>query len=69
MFTPSPGLWPGLIEDRQHRLRAAAHPRRDVARISGARVRLGHLLIALGSSLSGERAEQPSNRPALSRSA
>lgn len=69
MFTPSPGLWPGLIEDRQHRLRAAAHPRPDVARVGGMRVRLGHLLIAAGRTVSGERAEVPARPPALPRSA
>ena len=69
MFTPSPGLWPALIEDRQHRLRGAfdaGHP----ATRGGIRVRLGHLLIAAGSTLSGERVDVGAHRsPALSRSA
>lgn len=68
MFTPSPGLWPGLIDDRQHRLRSAARPRPDAARVSSVRLRLGHLLIAAGRSLSGERVEMPA-RPPLPRSA
>jgi hypothetical protein len=69
MFTPSPGLWPGLIEDRQHRLRSAAHPRPGALRVNSVRVRLGHLLIAAGRNLSGERVEMPARRPALPRSA
>jgi hypothetical protein len=69
MFTPSPGLWPGLIEDRQHRLRSAARPRPGSTRATSVRVRLGHLLIAAGRGLSGERVEMPARRPALPRSA
>jgi hypothetical protein len=68
MFTPSPGLWPGIIEDRQHRLRNAAHPRPDAGRATGVRVRLGHLLIAAGRNLSGERVDIPARHPALPRS-
>lgn len=67
MFSPSPGLWPGLIEERQHRFLRSARPRR--AERPGMRVVLGHLLIAAGSSLSGERVELPPRRPALPRSA
>ena len=69
MFTPSPGLWPGIIEDRQHRLRSAARPRPDAVHVASVRVRLGHLLIAAGRNLSGERVEVPARHPALPRSA
>lgn len=69
MFTPSPGLWPGIIEDRQHRLRSAARPRQDAVHAASVRVRLGHLLIAAGRNLSGERVEVPARHPALPRSA
>lgn len=67
MFSPSPGLWPGLIEARQERLRGAAQPRRGPAPAS-LRVRIGHLLIAAGSTLSGERVERTARRRALPRS-
>jgi hypothetical protein len=69
MFSPSPGLWPGIIEDRQHRLRSSARPRPDTGRVTSVRVRLGHLLIAAGRDLSGERVEVPARQPALPRSA
>lgn len=68
MFSPSPGLWPGLITARQDRLRGSAQIRRSHAP-GRLRVRLGHLLIAAGSTLSGERVERPARRPAFPRSA
>lgn len=68
MFTPSPGLWPGLIEERQHRMRPAPRQRGSAVH-SGVRVRIGHLLIAAGSTISGDRVELRHRRPALSRSA
>jgi hypothetical protein len=68
MFTPSPGLWPGLIEARQRRMRPDPRRRRGAAH-AGLRVRIGHLLIAAGSMLSGDRVEQRHQRPALPRSA
>jgi hypothetical protein len=71
MFTPSPGLWPSLIEDRQHRMRGAVRRSQHTAHAAhtGVRVRLGHLLISAGSTLSGDRVELPAHRPALPRSA
>jgi hypothetical protein len=68
MFTPSPGLWPGLIEARQHRMRGAGRRRHRTAG-PGIRVRIGHLLIATGSMLSGDRVDLASRRPIASRSA
>jgi hypothetical protein len=67
MFTPSPGLWPGLIEARQHRMRGAGRDDRTAG--PGIRVRIGHLLIATGSMLSGDRVELARHRPIASRSA
>ena len=43
-----------VIRDRQERMRATPHP---AAPRTGMRVRIGHALIALGTSLSGERAQ------------
>jgi hypothetical protein len=67
MFTPSPGLWPGLIEARQDRMRGAGRRHQRTAG-TGIRVRIGHLLIATGSMLSGDRVELASRRPIASRS-
>jgi hypothetical protein len=47
-----------VIRDRQERMRATPHP---AAPRIGMRVRIGHALIALGTSLSGE--PMPSARP------
>jgi hypothetical protein len=68
MFMPSPGLWPEIIADRQDRMRSAARPRK-ATRPGSLRVRAGHLLIAAGRSLSGERVEMPARTPAIPRSA
>jgi hypothetical protein len=68
MFSPSPGLWPGLIEDRRRRLSRMA-PSRQPASARRIRVAVGHLLIAVGGALSGERVESAPRRPALPRSA
>jgi hypothetical protein len=43
-----------VIRDRQERMRATPHP---AAPRTGMRVRIGHALIALGISVSGERAQ------------
>ncbi|MCV0403524.1 MAG: hypothetical protein K5924_07405 [Chloroflexi bacterium] len=55
MLPPNPGVLDSLVRDRQNRItptRVAVEPARAVWR-----VRLGHVLIAAGSRLSGERAE------------
>jgi hypothetical protein len=51
-----------VIRDRQERMRATPHP---TAQRIGLRVRIGHALIALGTSVSGERA-QPARPHAVS---
>lgn len=60
MILPSPNVLDRLIQDHNERL-----PRHDrataVRAVSPIRVRVGHALIAVGASLSGERVEQ---RPA-----
>lgn len=55
MLPPDPGVLDSLVRDRQNRLtptRVAGEPAAAVWR-----VRLGHVLIAAGSRLSGERVE------------
>ncbi len=55
MLPPDPGVLDSLVRDRQSRLsptRVAGQPAH-----AAWRVRLGHVLIAAGSRLSGERAE------------
>lgn len=68
MIYPSPDVLDRLIQERQARLDAtgAALPRQ---RHTGLRVRLGHALIAAGSTLSGERVELPAHHRPLSRAA
>lgn len=68
MLLPNPGVLDVMVRDRQTKLRtkrpgAAGQPR------TGVRVRIGHALIAVGSSLSGERLEQPARRSAVPRTA
>jgi len=56
MIYPSPDVLNRLIQERQARLQAAAVPPSPESR-AGLRVRIGHALIAAGSTLSGERVE------------
>ena len=70
MIMPSPRLVDGL--DRSRRDLAGKRPASAPARVAGPnpiRVRVGHALIAVGSTLSGERVELPARPPALSRAA
>ena len=63
MMIPDPGVLDRLIQDRQHDLRPA--PRPAVAAPLHMRVRIGRMLIAAGSTLSGERVELPAGPPVL----
>jgi len=58
MILPSPNVLDRLIQDHNERLQ---HDDRATATVSPIRVRVGHALIAVGASLSGERVER---RPA-----
>jgi hypothetical protein len=60
MIMPSPGVLDQVVRERQDRLRLSARPTPGPA---GLRVRIGHALIAVGASLSGERLERV-ERPA-----
>ena len=66
MILPGPGVLNVMIRDRQTKLRAKRQERALRARLA-IRIRVGHALIVAGSTLSGERAEQPACPPALSR--
>jgi hypothetical protein len=68
MLPPNPGVLDSLIRDRQAQLRTSP-TRRPAGTVAGLRVRIGRALIVAGTSLSGERAEQPASPPALSRAA
>jgi hypothetical protein len=67
-FTPNPGVLEYLVRDRQAQLRKAAH-REPAGRRPGVRVRIGHALIAAGSTLSGERVEIAARPSPLQRAA
>jgi hypothetical protein len=68
MLPPNPGVLDTLIRDRQKQLRTP--PTRSSTRpIVALRVRIGHAMIAAGSTLSGERVERPAPPSALSRAA
>ena len=68
VFTPNPAVLEYLVRDRQQQLRNAAH-REPASRAVGVRVRIGHALIAVGSTLSGERVEIPARPSPLQRAA
>ncbi|MCA1571539.1 MAG: hypothetical protein LC798_14705 [Chloroflexi bacterium] len=68
MLLPSPGVLDSLIRDRQTTLRTSPS-RAGTVTVAGLRVRLGHALIVAGTSLSGERVEQPARPAALQRAA
>jgi len=57
MLPPNPGDLDLMIRDRQEQLRISRPV--GYAPIGGWRVRIGHALIAAGTTLSGEQAEQP----------
>ena len=69
MIPNNPGVLDRLIRDRQSRLASTALQRAQAHRRGGLRVRIGHLLIAVGATLSGERVELPARPPALPRTA
>jgi len=68
VFTPNPAVLEYLARDRQEQLRKAAL-REHAGRGAGVRVRIGHALIAAGSTLSGERVEIPARPSSLQRAA
>ena len=55
---PNPGVLDDLIRERQERLRMTPQLAHAPAPVP-LRVRIGHALIAAGTSLSGERVERP----------
>ena len=61
MILPSPNVLDRLIQDHAERLQHGTRP--TVVSATPIRVRVGHALIAVGASLSGERVERPA-RPA-----
>ena len=61
MIYPSPDVLNRLIQERQARLQATMTPASQDPH-AGLRVRIGHALIAAGSTLSGERVELPPHR-------
>jgi hypothetical protein len=68
MIIPSPAVMDRMHEHRQRTLRMA--PQRSTAAARGGlRVRIGHLLIAVGSSLSGDVAERPGRPSTIARTA
>jgi len=67
MLPPNAGVLDSLIRERQSNLRTLPARRSAHARLAW-RIRIGHALIMAGTSLSGERVEQPARQP-LSRAA
>ena len=67
MILPNPSVLDRLIQDRHHELRATS--RRPTPAQSRIRLRVGHVLIAAGTAISGERVEQPARPSALPRAA
>lgn len=68
MILPNPGVLDHLIRERQEKLRTAPHEAEARAH-GGLRIRIGHALIAAGSTLSGERVERPARPSAHPRTA
>lgn len=64
MILPSPGVLDSLIRDRQTELRMTPM-RRSASAGAAWRVRIGHALIVAGTTLGGERADQPACPPAI----
>jgi hypothetical protein len=64
MIMPGPGVLNVMIRDRQKKLRANGHGHASRRAPSTMRVRVGRALIVAGSTLSGERVEQPARPPA-----
>jgi hypothetical protein len=68
MIIPSPAVTARVHAHRQRTLRMATQ-RPEAVAPSGLRVRIGHLLIAVGSSLSGDVAERPGRPATIARTA
>ncbi len=66
MIIPSPAVTDRLHQHRQRTLRVRARRSQTVAG-GGLRVRIGHLLIAVGSSLSGDVVERPGRPTTIAR--
>lgn len=60
----NPDVLDQLIRERQENLRTTSQQARTPSR-AGMRVRIGHALIVAGTTLSGERVEQPARSSAL----
>jgi len=67
MILPSPNVLDRLIQDHNERLQP--HDRATTTPVSQIRVRVGHALIAVGASLSGERVERPARPSTLPKAA
>jgi hypothetical protein len=65
MLPPNPGVLDALVRDRQARLQTT--DAQAEAGVAPWRVRIGHALIAAGSTLSGERVERPARPHAHAR--
>jgi hypothetical protein len=68
MIIPSAAVMDHLLQHRQRTLQFPVK-RTDPTTHGGIRVRIGHLLIAAGTSLSGDVAERHAARPHLARTA
>lgn len=68
MIIPSPAVTDRVHQHRQRSLRMPSHRSEAVPR-GGLRVRIGHLLIAVGSSLSGDVVERPGRPSTIARTA
>jgi hypothetical protein len=68
MIIPSPAVTDRVHQHRQRTLRMQS-PRSEAAARGGLRVRIGQLLIAAGSSLSGEVVERPGRPSTIARTA
>jgi len=66
MIIPNPAVTTRVHQYRQRALRVPANRWQGAARGS-LRVRIGHILIAAGSSLSGDVAERPGRPSTLAR--
>lgn len=68
MILPNPGVLDHIIRERQEKLRMTSAQAQAPGR-AALRVRIGQALIVLGTTLSGERVEQPARPSALPRAA
>lgn len=68
MIIPSPAVMDHFVQHQRRTLNIHSNPSHTTAR-GGVRVRFGRLLIAAGSTLSGEPVERPGRPTSLARSA